>query len=86
MLRIIEAGWQPRKEVIPGTCHQHIISVMKSILIHVGFEDIIRVHFAIQRDAVLRQCSTWLREAGSPEHERRLRKAIDELRAELDKL
>jgi len=51
-----------------------------------GFEDIIRVHFAIQRDAVLRQCSLWLREAVSSEHERRLRKAIDELRAELDKL
>jgi len=51
-----------------------------------GFEDIIRVHFAIQRDAVLRQCSSWLRDAVSSEHERRLRKAIDELRAELDKL
>ena len=56
------------------------------VLFSSAFKDIIQVHFAIQRDAILRQCSTWLREAVSPEHERRLRKAVDELRAELDKL
>ena len=45
----------------------------------------IQVHFAIQQEAILKQLSGWLRDTISPEHERRLRKAVDELRAELDK-
>jgi hypothetical protein len=51
-----------------------------------GFDDIIKVHFSLVRDAVLLQCSKWLRECKSPEQERRLRKAVDDLRRELDKL
>lgn len=51
-----------------------------------GFEDIIKVHFAIQREVVLKQCSQWLKNAVSAEYERRLRKAVDELRTELDKI
>lgn len=57
-----------------------------SHLLYAGFEDIIKVHFAIQREVILRQCSQWLKNAVSPEHERRLRKAVDELRNELDKI
>ena len=51
-----------------------------------GFEDVIQVHFAIQREAIMKQLSQWVKEVISPEHERRLRKAIDEFRAEMDKL
>lgn len=51
-----------------------------------GFEDLVAVHFTLQRDVILKQCSQWLREAISPQHEQRLRKAIDELRAEMDKM
>ncbi len=51
-----------------------------------GFEDVIQVHFAIQREAIMKQLSQWVKEVISPEHERRLRKAIDDFRAEMDKL
>jgi len=51
-----------------------------------GCEDIIKVHFTIQRDAVLKQCSEWLRQAVSTDQERRLRKAVDELRVQMDKI
>ena len=56
------------------------------LLIFTGCEDIIKVHFTMQKDAVLKQCSEWLRQAVSPEQERRLRKAVDELRIQLDKI
>ena len=56
------------------------------IMILTGCEDIIKVHFTIQKDAVLKQCSEWLRQAVSPDQERRLRKAVDELRIQLDKI
>ena len=46
----------------------------------------IQVHFAIQREAIMKQLSQWIKEVISPEHERKLRKAIDEFRAEMDKL
>lgn len=51
-----------------------------------GFEDLIPVHFALQREVILKQCSRWLRDAISPQHEQKLRKAINELRAEMDKI
>ena len=51
-----------------------------------GFEDVIQVHFAIQREAIMKQLSQWVKEVISSEHERKLRKAIDEFRAELDKI
>ena len=57
-----------------------------NLIIFTGCEDIIKVHFAIQKDAVLKQCSKWLRQAMSPDQERRLRKAVDELRIQLDKI
>ena len=52
----------------------------------IGFEDLIKVHFTIQRDIVLKQCAEWLDQTVNAEHEHRLRKAIDELRPELEKL
>lgn len=55
-------------------------------MILTGCEDTIKVHFTIQKDAVLKQCSEWLRQAVSPDQERRLRKAVDELRVQLDKI
>ena len=55
-------------------------------IIFTGCEDIIKVHFTIQKDVVLKQCSEWLRQTVSPEQERRLRKAVDELRVQLDKI
>lgn len=51
-----------------------------------GLQDIIPVHFALQREPILKQCSQWLNESISEEYEQKLTKAIDELRAELDKI
>lgn len=45
-----------------------------------------KIHFMFLRDAILRQCSLWLKAAVSRDHETKLRKAVDELRAELDQL
>ena len=36
-----------------------------------GFEDVIQVHFAIQREAIMKQLSQWVKEVISPEHERK---------------
>ena len=55
-------------------------------MILLGCEPIIKVDFTIQKDAVLRQCSQWLSKAVSPDQERRQRKAVDELRIQLDKI
>lgn len=68
-----------------------IATRLQYVLVHFpfhtpGFEDLIKVHFTIQRDIVLKQCAEWLDRAVNPEHEHRLRKAIDELRPELEKL
>ena len=38
------------------------------------------------KEAILKQCSKWLREAVSVDHEQKLRKAIDELRGVFDNL
>lgn len=51
-----------------------------------GFEDIIRIHFMLLKDSILYQCSKWLRQTVSNDHQLKLRKAIDELRTEFDKL
>ena len=51
-----------------------------------GLKDVIQVHFTLQRDAVLKQCSQWLKEAISEEYRQKLMKAIDELRLELDRV
>lgn len=51
-----------------------------------GLEDTIKIHFMLVRDALLKQCSKWLRSAISPDHEAKLRRAINELRSELDQL
>ena len=55
-------------------------------MFYIGFEDTVRIHFMLLRDAVLRQCSQWLRNVVSVDHEQKLRRAVDELRKELDKL
>ena len=51
-----------------------------------GFEEAIRAHFRLQREAVLKQCAEWLTECADSEEERRMRKAVDTLKSELDKL
>ncbi|KAL9975428.1 hypothetical protein ACROYT_G012589 [Oculina patagonica] len=51
-----------------------------------GFEEAIRAHFRLQREAVLKQCAEWLAECADAEEERRMRKAVDTLKNELDKL
>lgn len=51
-----------------------------------GFEDIVSVHFTIQREALLLQLSGWLRECASPDEERKLRRAVDQLRNALEKI
>lgn len=57
-----------------------------SLLYYVGFEDTIKIHFLLLKEPILKQCSKWLREAVSADHEAKLRKAIDQLIAEFDKL
>lgn len=51
-----------------------------------GFEDVIRAHFRLQREAVLKQCAEWLTQCADAEEESRMRKGVDMLKAELDKL
>lgn len=51
-----------------------------------GFEDVIRAHFRLQREEILKQCAEWLTQCADEEEETRMRKAIDCLKAELDKL
>ncbi|XP_073231634.1 ubiquitin conjugation factor E4 B-like [Porites lutea] len=51
-----------------------------------GFEDVIRAHFRLQREEILTQCAEWLTQCADEEEETRMRKAIDCLKAELDKL
>ena len=51
-----------------------------------GFSGVISEHFRVQRDAVLKQCSDWLKLCQDADEERKLRQAIDKLRHELDKL
>ena len=57
-----------------------------SSYLSLGFEDVIQVHFAIQREAIMKQLSQWVKEVISREHERKLRRAIDDFIAEMDKL
>ncbi|XP_019628918.1 PREDICTED: uncharacterized protein LOC109473492 [Branchiostoma belcheri] len=52
----------------------------------VGFEDVIRRHFFLQKEAVLQQCCRWLRDCRDEEKLPKLRRAIEELKTELDKL
>lgn len=52
---------------------------------HTGLKDTIEVHFALQREAILKQCSQWLKDSVSDEHKQKLLKAIDELRQEMDR-
>ena len=51
-----------------------------------GFEDVIRSHFRLQKDAVLKQCAEWMTQCADAEEETLMRKAVDMLKAELDKL
>ena len=57
-----------------------------SLCLSLGFEDVIQVYFAIQREAIMKQLSQWVKEVISHEHERKLHRAIDDFIAELDKL
>ena len=47
-----------------------------ALCLSLGFEDVIQVHFAIQREAIKKQLSQWVKEVISPEHERKLRRDI----------
>ena len=51
-----------------------------------GFEEVIRDHFRIQKPLILQQCAKWLQESPTPQLKKRLRKAVAELREELEKL
>lgn len=51
-----------------------------------GFEDVIRTHFRLQKEAVLKQCAEWMTQCADAEEETLMRKAVDMLKAELDKL
>lgn len=51
-----------------------------------GFEEVIKAHFRLQHNTVLKQCSQWLRESEAGDEERKLRRVIEELRSELKKL
>ena len=62
------------------------MKLILSLCLSLGFEDVIQVHFAIQREAIMKQLSQWVKEVISPEHERKLRRAIDDFIAEMDKL
>ena len=46
----------------------------------------IRAHFRLQREAVLKQCAEWITQCADAEEETRMRKAVDTLKIELDKL
>ena len=46
----------------------------------------VRSHFRLQKDAILKQCSEWLHQCTDAEEERRMRKTVDDLRVELEKL
>ncbi|XP_048576490.1 uncharacterized protein LOC5513359 isoform X2 [Nematostella vectensis] len=51
-----------------------------------GLGNIIMSHFLLQKDDILQQCADWLRQCVTPDEERRLRRAVEELKTELDKL
>ena len=62
---------------------------LRFLFLHIassGLEDVIREHFRHQKEAVLIQCAAWLSECADTEEERRMRKAVDSLKIELDKL
>ncbi len=52
----------------------------------VGCEAVIRGHFHLQKDAILKQCCDWLRGCEDIEEERKLKHEVQELRKELKKL
>ena len=45
-----------------------------------------KIHFMLLREVILQQCSKWLKNTVSADHEQKLRKAVNELREELEKL
>lgn len=51
-----------------------------------GFEDVIRTHFRLQKEALLKQCSEWIAQCADDDEEKRMRKAVDMLKVELEKL
>ena len=48
-----------------------------------GFERVVRLHFALQREAVLRQCAEWVKGCEDPDLLKRLRQAADAIFEEL---
>ena len=56
------------------------------IILLAGFEVVIRNHFRITRQTLLRLCCDWLKECPDVHDERKMRRVIDEVRVELDKL
>ncbi|KAK7466645.1 hypothetical protein BaRGS_00037253, partial [Batillaria attramentaria] len=51
-----------------------------------GFERIIRFHFALQREAILKQCAEWVQGCRDPDLLKRLRQAADAIFEELMQL
>ena len=56
------------------------------MLFRAGFEEVIQDHFRIQKPLILQQCARWLKDSPTPQLKKRLRKAVAELRKELEKL
>jgi len=46
----------------------------------------VRQHFRLQRSAVLKLCADWLRQCQGEDDRQKMRKAVEELRAELEGL
>ena len=72
----------PRTEAIHSQpqsfCNKHLSSVPVA-----GFERVVRFHFALQREAVLKQCAEWVKGCEDPDLLKRLRQAADAIFEEL---
>ena len=44
----------------------------------------VKIHFMLLHDVILQQCSKWLNNTVSANYEQKLRKAVNELREELE--
>lgn len=55
----------------------------------IEFEDVVKLHFKIKRNQIVKQCSLWLKEASKSKtngHFERMKKLVEELTKELENL
>lgn len=57
-----------------------------AVVIFAGLEKVIRQHFAVQKDCVLRQCRDWLAECQDEDQAKRLRQLVTAIYAQLQQL